>query len=173
MDDSFFPLYLLVVTERLVEQGKSVVDVFGDGYRIALRCFRLAEHLDPFPGSRLRRLSGKLGPSHVHCSQRRTSTSQRNSASILLAICAERRTDSRVHYIHQRTLSAIRAHIHALTRAASCVLCSRSASYSANVGWTRSRSAAKYARTRETENLGYQGGLRCHTSDRGRSRGLR
>lgn len=79
----FLSPHLVVVTECFVEQGKSVVDVLGDSYRIVLRRLKLAEHLDPFPGGRLRRLSGKLGPSHVHCSQRQTSTSERNSASIL------------------------------------------------------------------------------------------
>lgn len=64
--DDFFPPHLLVVAECFVEQGKSVVDVLGDSYRIVLRCLRLAQHLDPFPGGRLRRLPGKLGPSHVH-----------------------------------------------------------------------------------------------------------
>lgn len=58
--------YLLVVTKCFVEQGKSVIDVLGDGYRIALGCLGLAENFDTFPGDRLWRLPGKLGPSHVH-----------------------------------------------------------------------------------------------------------
>jgi len=100
---NFLSSHLVVVTECFVEQGKSVVDVLGDSYRIVLRCLKLAEHLDPFPGGRLWRLPGKLGPSHVHSFQRQTSTSERNSASILLAIRAHGREVHRLSRVHYNT----------------------------------------------------------------------
>lgn len=93
MKDKRYTNYLLVVTKCFVEQGKSVVDVLGDGYRITLGCLGLTENFDPFPGNRLRRLPGKLGPSHVHFFQRPTSTSQRNSVSILRDFAQSRRTN--------------------------------------------------------------------------------
>lgn len=58
--------YLFVVTERLIEQGKSEVDVLGDGYGITLCCFWPSENFDTLPGDRLWRFPGKFGPSHVH-----------------------------------------------------------------------------------------------------------
>lgn len=58
-------VYLLVVTECLVEQGKSVINVLGDGYGIALIRLGPSENLDTFSRYRLRRFAGKLGPSHV------------------------------------------------------------------------------------------------------------
>jgi len=71
---------------------------------------------------------------------------------------AERRTDSLAYTIHRCTLSDI--HTYGL-----CRVGSRAAGCSVDVGCTRLRSAAaaKYARTCQTESLGYQGGLRCYT----------
>lgn len=184
---NFFSPHLVVVTECFVEQGKSVVDVLGDSYRIVLRCLKLAEHLDPFPGGRLWRLPGKLGPSHVHCFQRQTSTSERNSASILLAIRVHGREVhrlSRVHYntdvrsptyarIHGAYTARAQTHAHggrrlflSLSLPPSFPLSPSSRWLrSVNVGRARSRSAAvaKYARTCQTGSLSYQGRLRRYT----------